>query len=110
MISLPSTLAEVISDAFIVLGLVVMTIGVIGIFRMPDVYTKLHAASKSVFLGVCSLLIAVSFSGNPEIIARSVLIGILLIFTTPVAAHEIARAAAKEQLARIENDGRPPVA
>lgn len=108
MIGMP--LAEIVSDAFILLGLTVMTIGVIGIFRMPDVYTKLHAASKSVFLGVCSLLIAVSLGGNPDIIARSVLIAVLLIFTTPVAAHEIARAAAKEQLARIENDGQPPVA
>jgi multicomponent Na+:H+ antiporter subunit G len=103
-------IAEVISDAFVLLGLTVMTIGVLGMFRMPDVYTKLHAASKSVFLGVCSLLVAVSFSGNPEIIARSALIGILLIFTTPVAAHEIARAAAREQLARIETHGEPPVA
>lgn len=103
-------LPEIISDAFILLGLTVMTIGTVGIFRMPDVYTKLHAASKSVFLGICSLLVAVSFSGNPDIIARSVLIGGLLIFTTPVAAHEIARAAAREQLARIENQGQPPVA
>jgi multicomponent Na+:H+ antiporter subunit G len=109
VISLPQSVAEFISDAFIVLGLAVMTIGVIGIFRMPDVYTKLHAASKSVFLGVCSLLIAVAFSGNPEIIARAALIGVLLVFTTPVAAHEIARAAAREQLARIENQGQPPV-
>ncbi len=107
MISMP--LREIISNAFILLGLTVMTIGVIGIFRMPDVYTKLHAASKSVFLGVFSLLIAVSFSGNPEFIARAALIGILLVFTTPVAAHEIARAAAREQLARIENPGMPPV-
>ena len=108
MIAMP--LPEIISDALILLGLAVMTIGVIGIFRMPDVYTKLHAASKSVFLGVCSLLVAVSFTGNTDIIARSVLIGVLLIFTTPVAAHEIARAAAREQLARIENQGQPPVA
>ena len=108
MIAMP--ISEIISDALILLGLTVMTIGVLGIFRMPDVYTKLHAASKSVFLGVCSLLVAVSFSGNPEIMARAVLIGVLLVFTTPVAAHEIARAAAREQLARIENQGQPPVA
>ncbi len=108
MIAMP--LPAIISNALILLGLTVMTIGVIGIFRMPDVYTKLHAASKSVFLGVFSLLIAVSFSGNPEFIARAALIGILLVFTTPVAAHEIARAAAREQLARIENHGQPPVA
>jgi multicomponent Na+:H+ antiporter subunit G len=108
MIAMP--IPEIISDALILLGLAVMTVGVIGIFRMPDVYTKLHAASKSVFLGVCSLLVAVSFTGNTDIIARSELIGVLLIFTTPVAAHEIARAAAREQLARIENQGQPPVA
>ncbi|MFT4038567.1 MAG: monovalent cation/H(+) antiporter subunit G [Thermomicrobiales bacterium] len=100
---------EIVADAFIVLGLVVMTIGVIGIVRMPDVYTKLHAASKSVFLGVCSFLVAVSFSGDPGIIARAVLIGVLLVFTTPVAAHEIARAAAREQLLKIENQQQPPV-
>jgi multicomponent Na+:H+ antiporter subunit G len=110
VIAMPLSPAELISDAFILLGLAVMTIGVIGIFRMPDVYTKLHAASKSVFLGVFSLLIAVSFGGNPEIVARAALIGILLVFTTPVAAHEIARAAAREQLVRIENDGQSPVA
>lgn len=101
-------LKEVISGAFVLLGLVVMAIGAVGIVRMPDVYMKLHAASKSVFLGVCSLLIAVSFSGDPGIIGRALLIGLLLIFTTPVAAHEIARAAAQEQLARIENQGKAP--
>lgn len=107
MIGMPVT--ELVSDGFILLGLAVMTIGIIGVVRMPDVYTKLHAAAKSVFLGVCSFLVAVSFSGNPDIIARAALIGVLLIFTTPVAAHEIARAAAREQLARIENHGQPPV-
>jgi len=89
------------ADALILLGAVVMTIGVIGVFRMPDVYTKLHAASKSVFLGVCSILAAVATSGDPAFIARAVLIGLLLIVTTPVAAHEIAKAAARERSLRI---------
>jgi multicomponent Na+:H+ antiporter subunit G len=70
---------------------------VIGIIRMPDIYTKLHAASKSVFLGVCSFLIAAATMGDPAYVARVVLIGLLLILTTPVAAYEIARAAAREQ-------------
>lgn len=85
-----------IADAFIVLGTVVITIGVFGVFRMPDLFTKLHAASKSVFLGVCSFLIAVATTGDPEFIARALLIGTLLILTTPVAAHEIAKAATRE--------------
>ncbi len=86
-----------VADGFIVLGAIVMTIGVVGIVRMPDIYTKLHAASKSVFLGVCSFLIAIVATGDPAISARAVLIGLLLILTTPVAAFEIARAAAREE-------------
>ncbi len=35
-----------------ILGVTVMTLGLVGMYRMPDVYTKSHAASKSVFLGV----------------------------------------------------------
>ena len=85
-----------VADGLIVLGTLVMTIGVIGIYRMPDVYTKLHAASKSVFLGVCSILVAIVDTGDAAIISRAVLIGLLLTLTTPVAAYEIARAAARE--------------
>lgn len=89
-----------IADGFMLLGAVVTTIGVVGMIRMPDIFTKLHAASKAVFLGVCSLLVAVIASGDPAIIARAILIGLLLVLTTPVAAHEIARAAVREQESR----------
>ena len=82
-----------VADVLVVLGLLVMTIGVYGIFRMPDVYTQLHAASKAVFLGVIALLAASVASRDPEIVARAVLIGALLVVTTPVAAHAVARAA-----------------
>lgn len=92
-----SGMGMVIADGFLLLGVVVMTIGVIGMIRMPDIYTKLHAASKSVFLGVVSLLVAVSASGDPAIVARAMLIAMLLVLTTPVAAYEIARAATQEE-------------
>jgi multisubunit Na+/H+ antiporter MnhG subunit len=36
-------------------------------------------------------------SGEPAIIARAALIGVLLVLTTPVAAHEIAKAAVREE-------------
>jgi multicomponent Na+:H+ antiporter subunit G len=93
-------LRHLVADGLIVLGSLVMTIGVIGIYRMPDVYTKLHAASKSVFLGVCSFLVAIVDTGDAAIIARAVLIGLLLLLTTPVSAYENARAAAREEWLR----------
>ena len=82
-----------IADALIVLGLAVMTLGVYGILRFPDVYTQLHASSKAVFLGVAALLVAAALGGEPATVARVVLIVVLLTLTTPVAAHAIGQAA-----------------
>jgi len=86
---MPSWLANVL----VLLGVGVMTIGVVGVLRMPDPYTKLHGASKAVFLGVCVLAVASFASGEPAIIGRAALIAVLLLLTTPVAAHVIGQAA-----------------
>ena len=82
-----------VADGLVLLGLVVMTIGVYGLRRMPDVYTQLHATSKAVFLGVIAILVASTASREPAIISRAVLIGAFLLLTTPVSAHVVARAA-----------------
>lgn len=83
----------VLSDALIVIGLAILTVGVYGVVRLPDVYTQLHAASKAGFLGIALLLASAALDGDGAIVARAVLISALLAFTTPVAAHAIARAA-----------------
>jgi multicomponent Na+:H+ antiporter subunit G len=82
-----------LEDLLVVGGLVLLTVGVYGAVRMPDVYTQLHAASKAGFLGIALLLASASLGGDGAIIARSLLIVALLAVTTPVAAHAIARAA-----------------
>lgn len=82
-----------LADALVLLGVGIMTIGVYGVIRMPDLYTRLHAASKSVFLGVCAIALASTASGEPAIIARVALIAILLLLTTPIASHAIGRGA-----------------
>jgi len=84
---------DLLSDLLVVLGLAILTIGVYGFVRMPDVYTQLHAASKAGFLGIALLLGAAAVHGDGAIIARSMLIVALLALTTPVAAHAIGRAA-----------------
>jgi multicomponent Na+:H+ antiporter subunit G len=82
-----------LADALVILGVSVMTLGIYGMIRMPDTYTRLHAASKVVFLGVISLLAASTVTGDPAIILRVVLIAAFLLVTTPVSGHVIARAA-----------------
>ncbi|ABG04754.1 Na+/H+ antiporter subunit [Rubrobacter xylanophilus DSM 9941] len=82
-----------LADALVVLGLFVMTVGVYGVVRMPDTYTRLHAASKAVFLGVISLCASSAVTGNPDIIYRAILISAFLIVTTPISSFVIARSA-----------------
>lgn len=90
-------LVSLVADVLVILGVFIMTIGVIGMLIMPDTYTKTHAASKAVFLGVISLLVASMASGDPAIILRVILIIAALIVTTPVAAHVVGRAAFNRQ-------------
>jgi multicomponent Na+:H+ antiporter subunit G len=91
--SLLSFLVPYLADALVVLGLFVMTVGVYGVIRMPDTYTRLHAASKAVFLGVISLCVSSAVTGDPAIIYRAILIAAFLLVTTPISASVIARAA-----------------
>lgn len=81
------------ADALVVLGLLVTTLGVVGMFRMPDTYTRLHATSKAVFLGIIAFLVASLATRDAAIASRALLIAVFLILTTPVGAHVIARVA-----------------
>jgi multicomponent Na+:H+ antiporter subunit G len=82
-----------LADALVILGVFIMTVGVYGAIRMPDPYTKLHATSKAVFLGVISLCLSSVITGDPRIIFRVIVIAAFLIVTTPISAFVIARAA-----------------
>ena len=82
-----------LADALVILGVFIMTVGVYGAIRMPDPFTKLHAMSKAVFLGVISLCLSSAVTGDPGIILRVALIALFLVITTPISAFVIARAA-----------------
>ncbi|WP_010094148.1 monovalent cation/H(+) antiporter subunit G [Ornithinibacillus scapharcae] len=68
----------------------------IGILRFPDIYTRLHAATKASTLGVTSILIAafLYLFVKEDIVSGKLLLGIVFILiTAPVSAHMIGRAA-----------------
>ena len=88
-----SAVVPFLADALVFLGVFVMTIGVYGAIRMPDPYIKLHAMSKTVFLGVVSLCLSSAVTGDPQVIYRVALIAACLVVTTPISAFVIARAA-----------------
>ncbi len=68
-------------------------IGTIGLLRMPDAYTRLHASSVVDTLGVGLILAGLVVQAGFTLIgAKLVVIGILIFFISPVAGHAVARA------------------
>ena len=84
---------ELLADLLIILGILTITFGVVGIIRAPTIYTRLHAASKAVVLGVVSFCAAAFLEGGATVQMRVILIALFLVITTPVASHVIARSA-----------------
>lgn len=84
---------DILSTVLIIFGLGVLTLSVYGMLKMPDVYTRIHAASKAAFLGITPFLIAACLTGNTAMITRAILIGLFLLLTTPISGHIIGQAA-----------------
>jgi multicomponent Na+:H+ antiporter subunit G len=94
----------IIYDIMLIVSLCVMTLGIVGIVRMPDIYTKLHGASKSVFLGVVLLCASATVVATEAMIYRIILIALLVVMTTPISSHVIGHAAYRLQ-ERMETPG-----
>ena len=96
-------IAELIIVVFLSIGIIFNTLGVIGLLRFPDVYTRLHAGTKCTTFGSIFLIGSVVLIGlnmwwnkdtNGSVLAlHSLLALIAILLTNPVGAHAIARAA-----------------
>lgn len=75
-------------------GLAFMLIGSIGILRLPDFFSRTHAASKVDTVGIIVLLVGIAVVEGATINSAKILVAIIfLCLTNPVAAHALARAA-----------------
>ena len=69
-------------------------VGGIGILRMPDFYTRVHAASVSDTVGAGLVLLGLMLqAGWTLVAAKLAIVGLLIFFSSPAAAHALARAA-----------------
>ena len=85
---------DIVSWALILTGSFFTVVGAIGLVRMPDVYTRMHAASVTDTLGVGFILLGLILqAGSVLVAAKLVIIGLLIFFTSPAATHALARAA-----------------
>ncbi|HSL84884.1 MAG TPA: monovalent cation/H(+) antiporter subunit G, partial [Thermoanaerobaculia bacterium] len=74
-------------------GLAVLTLALAGVWRFPDLSTRLHAAAKIGSLGLAALLMGSLATGDAVLVVRSLLIAVFLVLTAPVATYVVARAA-----------------
>ncbi|RAZ66628.1 sodium:proton antiporter [Planococcus maitriensis] len=89
-------LVDILIVVLIATGVLFSAVTALGLVRLPDVYTRTHAASKSSTLGVLSILLGtfVHFWFNEGIFNTQMVIAIAFLFITqPVAGHLIGRAA-----------------
>lgn len=85
---------QYLSAAVLVIGALFSLLAAVGILRLPDLFTRMHAASKAGAVGAGLALIAVALvSFNAPVILRALLGVVFLLLTTPVSAHLLARAA-----------------
>jgi len=88
------TAVNLASWALILTGSFFTVVGAIGLARMPDVFTRMHAASVIDTLGVGLLFTGLMLQAGVGLVALKLLIILILFFFIgPVATHALAQAA-----------------
>ena len=85
---------DILSWISIAIGAFFVLVGGIGIWRMPDLFTRMHAAGITDSTGAGFLLLGLLLqSGDWLVSVKLALIFVFLLFTSPVATHALAHAA-----------------
>lgn len=75
-------------------GLIFNLFGCVGLIRFPDLFTRIHGSVKPITLGTSLILLGLIVIRGFDIVSVKALLCIaFIIFTVPVSAHVIARAA-----------------
>ena len=98
-------MGEILAIAAILFGLFFSVVGVLGLVRMPDIYTRLHATGKVSTLGLFGLLVGTAFL-LPEVTGKVIALAVFAVLTLPVSTHAIAKSAYSHgvPLARASRD------
>ncbi|WP_270374654.1 monovalent cation/H(+) antiporter subunit G [Marinicauda sp. Alg238-R41] len=85
---------DIVSIAALVSGMVFVLAGSIGVLRLPDFYTRMHAAGVTDTLGAELIMIGLILqAGWSALSLKLALIGVFIFLTSPTASHAVANAA-----------------
>ena len=100
---------DILSWIALLLGGFFYVVGAIGLNRMPDIFTRMHAVSVSETLGVGLLILGMLLQAGFTLVAVKLVIILLVLYTTgAISAHALARAALHdgEKPLLADGDGR----
>ncbi len=87
-------IADILSWILIVIGSFGVLTGGIGVLRMPDVYTRMHAAGITDTLGAGAIIAGLMIQGGLTLVTvKLALILIFMFFTNPTASFSLGHAA-----------------
>jgi multicomponent Na+:H+ antiporter subunit G len=111
-------IVEIASWILILLGSFFTVVGTLGLVRLPDVFTRMHAASVTDTLGVGLLILGMGLQAGPSLVTLKLLfLLVLFFFIGPVVTQALAQACLHENIQplltedrrdRDVDDGRPP--
>lgn len=97
---------DILTGVFTLIGVFFTVVAAIGLLRLPDIYSRAHAASKSATLGVMFVLFAAVLHVyvDERVFDARLLLGLFFVLlTAPVGGHLIARAAHAKGVPLWEN-------
>jgi multicomponent Na+:H+ antiporter subunit G len=85
---------EILASILLLSGVAFVLLAGIGLQRFPDVFARMHAATKAATLGLLLVLAGTALQlSSPGDVAKLVLVAGLMFVTAPVGAHMVGRAA-----------------
>ena len=93
------TVQSIISIILIIGGIFFLTVSSVGIVRLPDFYSRIHAIGKSETLGAILMLCGLAVYNGFEVESlKLVVIAVFIALANPTATHAISRAAFRSGL------------
>lgn len=90
---------ELIVAIFLIVGLVFITISAVGVVRLPDFYTRLHASSIGETIGILIAFAGLAIYQGPDQIALKLFVIAFVVYLfNPIGTHMLGRAALRSKL------------
>ena len=104
---------DLLSALFVIAGGFFLVVGGLGLVRLPDLFTRLHAAGVGDTLGVGLFVLGFMFLADlGSVTMKLALVLLFLLLTSPVATHALAKAALHGGLrpiaTKVPAPGSPP--